>query len=62
VRKIGNLYPATLESIDAQGLSTTVTRAYNCGCSTSPDGYSIWLCQYHDGYDDGIERALRVAP
>jgi hypothetical protein len=49
VRKIGNLYPATLESIDAQGLSTTVTRAYNCGCSTSPDGY-------------GIERALRVAP
>lgn len=61
MRNIGNLYPATLESIYQQGRSTTMTRAYNCGCSTSADGYGIWLCQYHDGYEDGIERALRDA-
>jgi hypothetical protein len=29
---------------------------YHCGC-TVPDGDRIWLCDYHEGFEDGAEAA-----
>ncbi len=30
----------------------------SCGCQYSKDGLGIWLCMYHQGMDDGLDRWL----
>jgi hypothetical protein len=49
----------TIASIELQGKRDDDSRIYGCGCFRSCDGTSWRLCQYHEGYDDGVEAASR---
>lgn len=54
------LHPATLASIEMQGPSVHLPfSAWKCGCELR-DGWEAttgkwWLCDYHAGFEDGIE-------
>jgi hypothetical protein len=52
---------ATLRSIRLQGVDDDESRhflavVYRCGCWLKGDKWS--LCQYHVGFDDGVEAAV----
>jgi hypothetical protein len=52
--------PETLASIRLNGSSTFIagsTTTYACGCSVRFDHWR--LCQYHEGFDEGVEAARR---
>lgn len=52
-RTVESLHPATWASIQMQNEdeSTGHGTQWTCGCSLVQG--KVWLCQYHDGYDDG---------
>lgn len=67
-----SLHPLTLASIEGQGQPVErrtaagwLWRRYPCGCDfgIGPEGDrgAIWPCQYHDGFDDGVE-AVELDP
>jgi len=56
--------PLTIASIRLQGIDEDESRrylaaAYWCSCFLKRDRWS--LCQYHEGFDDGVEAARREA-
>jgi hypothetical protein len=55
-----SIHPLTEASIELQGPSLMVSQ-FGCGCELR-DGWEAttgkwWLCSYHEGFEDGIERA-----
>jgi hypothetical protein len=55
-------HPKTIESIQSQGADSSVPLTamvdqWRCGCCHGKNTGAWWLCQYHDGYDDGVEAA-----
>lgn len=53
--------PETLASILLNGSPTFVagsTTTYGCGCSVRFDHWR--LCQFHEGFEDGVEAARRA--
>jgi len=51
---MSSLHPSTRLSIELQGHRNFGAR--DCGCETVPsDVARIWLCQYHQGWDDATE-------
>lgn len=56
-RKLTDLYPAVFDSIIAQGEGRP---GWNCGCVRSRGGGDVWLCNYHEGLEDGITIAMEV--
>jgi hypothetical protein len=56
------LHPLVRASIEAQGQTeTSVADAYRCGCHHRGID-RMWLCPYHQGFDDGIEAAQAAEP
>ena len=47
--------PKVLAHIKAQHLDEK-RHMYGCGCLVAKDG-TIMLCQWHDGYDEGLAEA-----
>ena len=45
--------PKVIEHIKAQGFQRNM---YSCGCILAKDD-TIMLCQWHDGYDEGLAEA-----
>lgn len=60
-RSIESLHPATWASIQMQGdadlASNWPVTGWRCGCTLTQSG-KVWLCQYHEGVNDGIDLAL----
>lgn len=54
---------AVIRSIEMQGVQSPPSPSYtvhNCGCSVPVDPSKRWyLCQYHEGFSDGLEAAAR---
>ena len=50
-------HPSTLASIHLQGVDAQVGRVvrYKCGCDYGTGKASWILCNYHEGFDDGVE-------
>jgi hypothetical protein len=48
--------PLTLESIKMQAMDGEAPR---CGCFPFTKRPGWFLCQYHEGFDDGVEAAQR---
>lgn len=54
----GYLHPVTRESIVINKRHTTAkVDQFECGCCVQLADLSVELCTYHQGYDDGAERA-----
>ena len=45
-------------TVDLSITCRETTARYACGCMTASEGV-IWLCDYHEGFEDGIEEARR---
>lgn len=59
-RTVESLHPATWASIRMQGRHTDPSSQHlmwHCGCEQVLSG-KVWLCQYHEGVNDGIDLAL----
>jgi hypothetical protein len=52
-----SLHLATRASIELQGteLLGRVHKYWRCGCQLDSTATKVWLCDYHQGYDDGAE-------
>lgn len=50
--------PETLESIELQGRMVTKGCVWTCGCERRNDRF--YLCTFHQGFEDVLERARRV--
>ena len=68
-RRWDGLHPATRASIEMQGRESGITHGppeherQGCGCDITRVGTSkAWLCQYHEGFEDGTEAATREEP
>ena len=51
------LEPETRGSIEAQPLDLSQSaglRQRTCGCDISPDAARVRLCQYHQGFEEGV--------
>ena len=57
-----SLHSLTRESIEMQPIvhKGVIRDAYDCGCDVYLTSLTVRLCQYHQGYDDGIE-ALTIS-
>ena len=56
-------HPLTIASIELAGSwwHLDAKRRYNCGCDHNYHPTRPWqLCQYHKGYNDGVEAATRA--
>jgi len=54
-RTVLSVHPLTRQSIELQRVALEGGAA--CGCHGLPDPAFVWLCEYHEGYDDGVEAA-----
>jgi hypothetical protein len=54
-----SLHPLTIANIELQGISrkTELQTVYRCGCDCTPDQMAWRACEFHDGYDDGVDAA-----
>ena len=48
-----SLHPLTVASIDMQDIF-----GGDCGCHERPTGGRPYLCEYHQGFQDGIDALL----
>ena len=46
------LHPATRRQIEYQTLE--MGGGYQCGCHRRGGPGRMWLCQYHEGFEDGV--------
>ena len=53
--------PTVLAHIKAQGYDEA-RKQYGCGCFWNKGGTAIALCQWHDGYDEGLAAAEQETP
>jgi len=53
------IHPLTCKAIQTEHNPYTPNEGYRCGCRPHPSRphESFHLCAYHDGYDDGLNRA-----
>lgn len=54
--RISDLHRLTRRSLENTTRPADDPRSYGCGCWPTTDGW-IYLCQYHDGVEVGIEMA-----
>jgi hypothetical protein len=54
-----DLNPETRDSIEQQQIDMTLALPVvrTCGCQILPDAARLRLCQYHAGFDDGVDAA-----
>jgi hypothetical protein len=52
-RRWDSLHPATQASINMQRDDNTAHTGKVCGCSVAHVSTHWWLCDYHDGHNDG---------